>query len=587
VCSKFCCFFNPDLVRLMKMQMQQPKIPPQHEVQSLINLLNSGQLALAESIARRMIAAYPQMFVLYNVLGVALEGQRKFSEAAAVYRQAIALDNKIAEIHFNLGVVLGNLGSIEEAIQCYRKAVSLKPGLAVAYFNLGIGLQSLNRWEEAIAAYRKAISIEPGFYEAYGNLGAVLQMQGKLEDAIQNYRKALAIQPDARGHFNLGTALRNHGLLQDAIQSFRNALTINPNYAEAHSNLGESLWHQGKLNEAVAHFDQALAIDPANPSANYNLGVFLYDNNELERAIPHFETSQFDDWRERTLYCLYKTQRYEEFRSKLQAAIEANSSSPLLATLSTHYALNFGEADRYNFCKHPLDFVYHGKINELAQADSPLLQQLLQDINEVEASGRVQSRMQSRLHNGVQSSGNLFKRPEASFKQLGNLIADTVRRYYQTYQHEDCAFIREFPKEIDFSSSWYVRMRQGGHLGSHIHEEGWISGAVYLAIPQKMLNDEEGCIELSVHGDNYPQKHENFPTKLVAPAVGDVCFFPSSVFHRTIPFSADEERICVAFDVKPMRSKAVSGLTAIMGAWFTMIYAEISELLVIPLYFFA
>jgi uncharacterized protein (TIGR02466 family) len=583
----FRCLFKPDLVRLMKMQMQQPRIAPQHEVQSLINQLNSGQLAQTESNARRMIAQYPQMFVLYNVLGVALEGQRKYAEAAEVYRQAIGLDNKIAEIHFNLGVVLGNLGRTEEAIQSYRKAIALKPGLAVACFNLGIALQSLNRWEEAIAAYRKAISIEPGFYEAYGNLGAVLQVQGKLEDAIQSYRKALAIHPDARGHFNLGTALRNHGRLQDAIQSFRNALAINPDYAEAHSNLGESLWHQGKLNEAVAHFNQALAIDPANPSANYNLGVFLYDNGELERAIPHFETSQFDDWRERTLYCLYKTGRYEEFRARLQAAIEANSSSPLLATLSTHYALNFGEADSYNFCKHPLDFVYHGKIEELAQPNSLLLKQLLHDINEVESSGRVQNRMQSRLHNGVQSSGNLFKRPEASFRKLASLIADTVRRYYHTYKHEDCAFIREFPKEIEFSSSWYVRMRQGGHLGSHIHEEGWISGAVYLAIPQKVLNQEEGCIELSVHGDNYPQKHQNFPRKLVAPAVGDVCFFPSSVFHRTIPFSADEERICVAFDVKPIREKAAHSITAVAGAWFSLIYAEITELLIIPLYYFA
>ncbi|MFM8391730.1 MAG: putative 2OG-Fe(II) oxygenase, partial [Methylophilaceae bacterium] len=27
--------------------------------------------------------------------------------------------------------------------------------------------------------------------------------------------------------------------------------------------------------------------------------------------------------------------------------------------------------------------------------------------------------------------------------------------------------------------------------------------------------------------------------------------FPSSLFHRTIPFSSDEERICIAFDLRP------------------------------------
>jgi hypothetical protein len=45
--------------------------------------------------------------------------------------------------------------------------------------------------------------------------------------------------------------------------------------------------------------------------------------------------------------------------------------------------------------------------------------------------------------------------------------------------------------------------------------------------------------------------HDNFEKKLYLPKVGDVVFFPSSVFHRTIPFNSNEERICIAFDLKP------------------------------------
>lgn len=566
----------------MKMQMQQAKTASQQEIQSLLNQLNAGQLAPAERTAKRLIQQYPNMFILYNVLGVALEGQGLFAEAETIYRKAIALNPNIAEIHFNLGVVLGHLGKVEDAIQNYRKAITLKPDLAPAYFNLGIAQQELDRLEEASAAYRKAISLEPGFYEAYGNLGSILQQQGKVEDAISSYRKALAIYPDARGHFNLGTALRNHGLLDDAIRSFQSALAIDPQYAEAHSNLGESFWYRGNLNEAVQHFNQALSIDPDNQSANYNLAVFLYDNGELDRAIPHFKRSQHDDWRERMLYCLYKSERYDEFRHELKTAIQTNSTSPLLATLSTHHAINFGVEDSYNFCNNPLDFVHHGKIEALAEPDSPILKELLQDINQAEISAR----QQSRLHNGTQSSGNLFKRPEASFKKLAGLIADTVKAYYQKYAQEDCAFIREFPKDIDFNSSWYVRMRQGGHLDSHIHETGWISGAVYLSMP-KQLSDNEGCIELSTHGDRYPQKHQNFPTRLVKPEIGDVCFFPSSVFHRTIPFSSNEERICIAFDVKPKRESRKDGIKTLIATWLTIISSEIAEFLVVPIYLLA
>jgi len=88
-------------------------------------------------------------------------------------------------------------------------------------------------------------------------------------------------------------------------------------------------------------------------------------------------------------------------------------------------------------------------------------------------------------------------------------------------------------------------------LTSHIHEIGWISGAVYLAMPKNKAHPDEGRFEYGTHGDDYPQKHSDFPVSNVAPEVGDIVLFPSSLFHRTIPFSSNEERICIAFDLKP------------------------------------
>ena len=118
-------------------------------------------------------------------------------------------------------------------------------------------------------------------------------------------------------------------------------------------------------------------------------------------------------------------------------------------------------------------------------------------------------------------------------------------------KHNQCEFIRSFPQKIEFSSSWFVKMQNGGHLSSHIHEDGWVSGAVYLSIPSPKQLTSEGAIELSTDGDGYPKLHKDFPKKTILPEVGDVIFFPSSVFHRTIPFKSNEERICIAFDLKP------------------------------------
>ncbi|MCK8515526.1 tetratricopeptide repeat protein [Methylonatrum kenyense] len=532
----------------MKKKVRNPLAQPtQGEVQLAIQALNDGYPEQAEVAARQLAKKYPAALMPQNLLGVALERQQRFAEAAKSYRRVLEIDPSIAEIHFNLGVVIDQQGKPDEAIRHYRKAVRLKPGLAVAHVNLGLALQNTGKQTEAVDSFRQALAREPRFAEAHAGIGTVLQQQGAYDDAIGHYRQALELSPDAKIWFSLGTAQRNHGLLDDAAESFRQALDLDPRHAEALSNLGDVLWHQGKVDEAATHFRQALQIAPDNRLANYNLGVFLYDNERLEEAIPHFQASRMNDWRERALYCLYKSERFDEFRAGLGEALQHNSRSPLLATLSSHHALNFGVEDPCRFCPAPLDFVYHGAIPELADPDNPLLQELLQDIRHRE----IAERGQSRLHHGTQSAGNLLRRPEASFQQLATLLERTIREYYAKHADADCEFIRQFPEQIEFGSSWYVKMRQGGYLDSHIHEDGWISGSVYLAIPERSASPEEGCIELSMHGDRYPQKHDDFPTKLIPLQVGDVCFFPSSVFHRTIPFEADQERICIAFDVKP------------------------------------
>ena len=98
-------------------------------------------------------------------------------------------------------------------------------------------------------------------------------------------------------------------------------------------------------------------------------------------------------------------------------------------------------------------------------------------------------------------------------------------------------------------------MQQGGHLSAHIHEIGWLSGAVYLAMPTTKVGSNEGAFEYGTHGDDYPilapKTQQNFPVAHIMPNVGDIVLFPSSLFHRTIPFSANESRICIAFDLKP------------------------------------
>jgi len=489
--------------------------PNDAEIQSVIKMLNLGKLADAESTALKLASRFPRVFILQHILGIVQSGLSKFTESSV----------------------------------SYAKAIAIQPGNPDLHFNLGIALTQIGRLDEAVTNYQRAISINSGFFEAYGNLGTVLQKQGKLEDAIKNYRKALDIKKDAQGHFNLGTALHGQGVLDEAINNFRHAIELFPNYTDALNYLGECLRDQGNMEDAIENYLNAMKINPKHPGANYNMGEFLYLSKRYDEAASYFECSQLDDWQERSLYCLYKAERFANFKEKLDEIVSSGKkhTAPFLATLSTHYATNFEVPDPYNFCKNGFDFLYQNSIEALARPKSQLLADLLNDVS----NASIQERKQGMLHFGTQSAGNLFKRPEASFRKLGDLVKQEFINYKNRFKDADCELIKSFPNTLEFTSSWYVKMRSGGHLDAHIHEVGWISGAVYLALPTDKKDPTEGCFEYGIHGDNYPQKHTNFPVGIVNPNVGDIVLFPSSLFHRTIPFTSNEERICIAFDLRP------------------------------------
>ena len=500
--------------------------PSQQQVQTVIGLLNNKQLAQAESLAKELINKYPQVFILHQVLGLSLDGQQKFAEAVISYQNAVNLQPNKQD-----------------------------PSLPEVLFNLGIALTQLNRLEEAVNAYQQALLIKPNFFEAHGNLGTLLQGQGKLEAALSSYQAGLKINPqDARGHFNLGTVLRDKGDLQAAVNSYQKAIQLFPNYTDAHNNLGETLRDQGNMDAAIKSYQAALMLNPNHANANYNMAEFLYLAKKYDEAITYFERSQLDDWQARKLYCLYKAEKFDAFAANRDALLKQGSHhSPLVATLSTHYSINFNQADPYNFCKNGLDFVYQ---NHMLNQDSDLLKALLNDIN----SADIAERKQGRLTNGQQSAGNLFKRPEASFRALAALIKQAFLNYKNKFSNANCELIKAFPNELEFTSSWYVKMQQGGHLSAHIHEIGWLSGAVYLAMPTSVVDSTEGAFEYGTHGDEYPillpKTQKDFPVAQIMPRVGDIILFPSSLFHRTIPFytsplNANESRICIAFDLKP------------------------------------
>ena len=441
-----------------------------------------------------------------------------------------------------------NAGRVAEAIELWRTALEREPGQWEVMVYLGSALSQSGELDEAAALYESAIAQEPGLAEVHYNLGNIRQSQGRLEDAAGCYRQAVSAKPEfAFGWYNLGNVLRDTGQLQSAIDCYKTAILNDPRHAPSYNNLGNALKYQGHLEMALQCYQAALDNDPDYADARYNMGNALFEQGDFGAALPWFQAAGVRDSNARKRYCLYKGRQFEAFEQELVSLLESSPHySPQVATLSAHHAINFAGEDNYRFCPQPFNHVYQASVPELAAGE--LRRALLDDIDSV----GMEERTQGRLHHGVQSSGHLFQRPEASFKQLAALIRDRFRAYRDRYRDSDCELIRAFPQDLEFESSWYIRMRRGGHLDAHIHEGGWVSGVVYLALPDRGSSGQEGCFELGLHGDDYPvQPGAEFPRRVLEVQVGDIVLFPANLFHRTIPFRADQERICIAFDLKP------------------------------------
>lgn len=128
------------------------------------------------------------------------------------------------------------------------------------------------------------------------------------------------------------------------------------------------------------------------------------------------------------------------------------------------------------------------------------------------------------------------------------IIQEAIDDYYDMFKLESNLFIKYWPRKHKLTG-WYNRLEKNGHHVSHIHQTGWLSGVIYLKTIN-LSNSDEGAIEFGLHGYDLPITDEKYPRKLHRPKKGDIVLFPSSLFHKTIPFTTDTERCTIAFDFK-------------------------------------
>ena len=102
-------------------------------------------------------------------------------------------------------------------------------------------------------------------------------------------------------------------------------------------------------------------------------------------------------------------------------------------------------------------------------------------------------------------------------------------------------------------ASWATRLKGQGNLDPHIHFSGYLGGVYYPLLPEIVARQDRGgagWFELGRPPERFACQAEPL-VRRIQPREGRLLLFPGYFFHNTIPFTAGERRISIAFDLMP------------------------------------
>ena len=263
---------------------------PDDQLQSVIQLYQTGNMAGTEQRCRKMLEKYPDSYMLLNILGAAVQAQGRIEEAIQFFDQMLLLNPDFSEGYYNRGVAFSETGQRQAAVEDYARAVALNPNFYNAHLNLGLTLDRLGRCDEAIQSFDKAIALEPDNSHGYNNRAFSLMNASRLDAALKDCDKAIAIDPNLPEIHNIrGLIYDKLGKHQRAVNSFKQALQLKPGAVQFQVNLAKSLNELEKYEQALTHCNQAVNAHPNSPDAFYNRGIALQGLMRLEEAVESYD----------------------------------------------------------------------------------------------------------------------------------------------------------------------------------------------------------------------------------------------------------------------------------------------------------
>lgn len=547
-----------------------------------------GQINEAFEACKLAVDACPERADLWGALGRMLYENGQAAKGAELLERAVALDAGNAELWHNLALAAGEAGDLPRAIAAMRKAAELKPDWANAWGGLGFFEEQAGDLEGAEASLKRALEIDPSLPSARHALTVTLRLLDRLDEALAVSSEATAGETRlVRAHL-----LADSGS-PEAPDAYKTVLTQRPDLLDGHETYARLMPQIGRREEALDTYRGALAAQPtpelylsALASAHALGDAAAVDRwaAEAERkfgAAPHYGLYRALAARMRgdaaealrlmeplasagyvpaISQCAETALMLHDFDAAERHALAATEANPIdqsaLAVLTIAWRLK--EDPREHWLADYERFIMPIDIQPPSGERDGFTAAVAGELHALHNMSH-QPADQS-LRQGTQTRGNLFERRSPMIRALaGQIRAQVEERIARLPSDPTHPFLSRNSGKAQFIGSWSVRLRSGGYHVAHIHQEGWLSSALYAELPEAVVRagreaaegePSDGALVFGAPSSVFGL--DLSPRRIERPEVGRLVIFPSYFWHGTLPFNSDSPRLTVAFDMVPL-----------------------------------
>lgn len=550
--------------------------------------------------------------MVLHLLALTEQGADRPEYAQKAFERALLQSPNDPQINNNFANFLDTYGAPEAALERYGRALAANPGFVDALLNRASTLNRLGRLGEAQADLDRLLALDPKNIRALTTRGAIRRSAGELILAASDFQKAIDISAtDLAAWHGHALVAADRGDEGEAVSRFKMALKLAPGNSDLVIGLAEALEAMGS-DDGLQLLATAVERNPtwiagqdslARMRSEAGENAFARDYESAVAKHPKDFTLHMAHWR-----CLARGSRHaealaaigrspsswrnrEEFR--LFEAVMASEAGDLdradraflrlgnsvqsmlakgrhelrrkrpvqaaallepiarmdlrLVAAWAHLGLAWRmiEDPRHEWL-YGIQGYYREQSLSIDDAGMTMLATLLRQLHKARAHPLGQS-----MRGGTQTRGRLLNRTEPEIVNMKHHLAAAIKVYLNSLPPLDTThpLLNFRNRNFSFFGSWSVRLTNAGFHIDHVHPEGVISSACYIAVPEK-ANDSRQEGWLTLGGSPIELDLGLEPMAFIKPKPGHLILFPSYLYHATRPFLTGE-RMSIAFDAIP------------------------------------